>query len=133
MLFGSLKRFYRIILAYWRPMNSSSNILRDLLKKEVSTDCTFDGDEESFDIKEIAFETCWEIIGCHAIYDSDCDGEGPFKVCKNPENVVNGQGSTSCIYRKIKDGKSQHGKLIYNLEIIAFYSVHMYNIFCITL
>ena len=76
-------------------------MLTDLLKKEMSTSCTFDGDEESFDNKEIAFETCYGQIGCYAIYDSDCDGLGPFKVCKSPENVVTG---SSCTYRKIKGG-----------------------------
>ena len=80
-------------------------MLSDLLRKEMSRSCTFDGDEKSFDNKEIAFETCYGQIGCYAIYDSDCDGVGPFKVCKSPENVITG---SSCIYRKIKGGNIKH-------------------------
>ena len=98
-------RLHCIILAYWRPMNWSSDMLIDLLKKEMSTSCTFDGDEQSFDNKETALETCYGGISCYAIYDSDCDGLGPFKVCKSPENVVTG---SSCIYRKIKGGNIKH-------------------------
>ena len=85
-------------------MNRSSNMLKDLLKKEVSTSCKSDGDEEYFDNKEIAFETCHERLNCYAIYDEDCDGQGPFETCKSPENVKTGEGSSSCIYRKIKGG-----------------------------
>ena len=80
-------------------------MLRALLKKEMSTSCTSDEDEEFFDNKEIAFETCYGRIDCYAIYDSDCDGLGPFKVCKSPKNVVTG---SSCIYRKIKGGNIKH-------------------------
>ena len=82
-------------------MNRSSNVLKDLLKKEVSTSCKSDGDEEYFDNKEIAFETCYEKLSCYAIYDEDCDAQGPFETCKSPENVKTGVGSSSCIYRKI--------------------------------
>ena len=100
-------------------MNTSSNISRDLLKKEVSTSCTFDGDEESFDEKEIAFETCYEKIDCYAIYDAECDGQGDFKICKTPENVVTGRQSTSCIWRKIEDGNIQHSKFICKIRILS--------------